>query len=218
MYHILTQPASSGSTCAMSSSTAGDKSCSDSACACRRVLQVRVGRLGFDDLALESHALGRAMRMALATDRTLLIETSWRSNYAPAQPSLRHSRNDSSPWVCIWEHTNACPFHSSAPCKDEQHRPDIMNDFSAAYNTRFYGPSLRQQLLVGSFGKSWLMFDRYSPEDAAKYGAGGSGLGNDSIPAREPVPLSLVGKAVRYLLGACTDTGLPLAPCAMAGA
>src|SRR6056297_3668175 len=48
-------------------------------CECQRILEVEMG--GLDGFALECHFLGRALRMAIAIGRRMLVSPGWRSAY-----------------------------------------------------------------------------------------------------------------------------------------
>ncbi len=175
-------------------------------CRCRRVLEVVPGAL--DGFALECHTLGRALRMSMATGRTMLLDPAWRSAYAS-----KHRAANSGGWGGLWRHENACPFNATPPTASEPHLedecgwrrahpyagilPKAVHSGSRLFNTRFHGPSLRQRLVVGDFGKSlgvmWglehkIYIDNHNYQLAAMHGSGGAGSPNDPIPKDDPVP------------------------------
>ena len=177
-------------------------------CGCRRVLEVVIGTL--DGFALECQTLGRALRMALATRRMMLVQPSWCSAYTP--PELRHRSNStkrralsttpgrgfSGRWGCIWAHKNACPFNgpSSHAEKQDLHCHQTGGDpfdgitagSSKLFNTRYYGASRLQRLVLGDFKDGRLFIEQYDQSVANRHGDRSSNAEADTIPSRDPVP------------------------------
>lgn len=164
-------------------------------CKCRRVLEVIIGSL--DGFAVESQTLGRALRMALATERMMIVHPGWCSNYASA--AMRNNRADVRPWGCLWNHTNACPYrdgrlnhHKQYRCANGWHAQHRYSGLSAPhsqfFNTRFYGPSLIQRLFLGDFEQGRFFINSYNHGLAKQMGDGSAGRGSDPIPSHDAVP------------------------------
>jgi len=167
------------------------------ACECQPVLEVEMG--GLDGFALECHFLGRAMRMAMATGRTMLVGPGWRSAYAP--PDLCAAANgtgvDGAAWGCVWSLGNTCPYGdrpgdaTRAKCARRWHaaRPysGIVKKASAHFNTAYYGPAKSQRVYFGSFPFGDLHINGYDPR-LAMQNSGGA-IGTKSMPPfDDPVP------------------------------
>ena len=127
-------------------------------CECQPVLEVEMG--GLDGFALECHFLGRAMRMAMATGRTMLVGPGWRSAYTPPDMCAAASV-DVDPWGCVWSLSNACP-HGQRPDDATRARcarrwraanpySGIIKKASKLFNTAYYGAAKSQRVYFGSF-------------------------------------------------------------------
>lgn len=165
------------------------------ACSCKRVLEVTVGSL--DGFALECQTLGRALRMALASGRMMVVNPSWCSNYASR--TMRDDQTPARPWGCLWNHTNACQYRGTRPhhheqlrCAKEWHASHPYDGIAAKsspyFNTRFHGPSLVQRLFLGDFPQGRFFINSYDHALAKRMGDGSAGEPIDPIPSNDAVP------------------------------
>jgi len=161
------------------------------------MLEVEMG--GLDGFALECHFLGRALRMAIATGRTMLVSPDWRSAYTP--PEMCSANNgtgtDGGPWGCVWALGNSCPYGERS---DEMTRAKCMRRWrvqnpyagiikktSAHFNTAYYGPARSRRVYFGTFPFGDLHINGYDPKLALKQGGGA--VGSRSMPPfDDPIP------------------------------
>jgi hypothetical protein len=167
-------------------------------CECQRILEVEMG--GLDGFALECHFLGRAMRLALATGRTMLVSPGWRSAYTP--PEMCPAGNgtvaaDGGPWGCVWGLANSCPYGARsdeatrAKCarrwRAQNPHAGIIKKASAHFNTAYYGPARSRRVYFGTFSFGDLHINGYDPKLALQQGGGA--VGSRSMPPfDDPIP------------------------------